>query len=134
MKILLDTHILLWALYDSPRLPAEAKRLILDGENSIYFSTASLWEIELKHLAHPDSIPMTARYIYDCSMKAGYEQLHLRESAIFALAELRRSEVASPHKDPFDRILICQACVDGLKLLTHDALLKDYISDNILYV
>ena len=63
MKVLLDTHILLWALSNDRRLPERAKRLIEDAENDIFYSIASLWEIEIKHLAHPDAMSVSSKEI-----------------------------------------------------------------------
>ena len=61
MNILLDTHILLWALSNDDRLPGKARELIENTENRIYYSLISLWEVELKHLAHPDAMPVCAK-------------------------------------------------------------------------
>ena len=60
MKILLDTHMIIWALTNSPKLPSKAKDLILNFENDIYFSVINLWEIEMKRLAKPDKLLTTA--------------------------------------------------------------------------
>ena len=60
MKILLDTHILLWAVSNDVRLPAKARKLIENEENEIYYSLVSLWEVEIKHLAHPDAMTVSA--------------------------------------------------------------------------
>ena len=103
MKLLIDTHILLWALLDDDRLPQKARELLTHTENDVYYSIISLWEIELKHLLRP---------------------LHSRH--IFALSSLYRPDTAKPHKDPFDRLLICQAKCENMVFLTHDALLADY--------
>lgn len=64
MKILLDTHILLWAISNDVKLPEKERKLIENDENEIYYSIVSLWEIELKRLAHPDAMPVCAEEIY----------------------------------------------------------------------
>ena len=75
MKLLLDTHILLWALEDSPRLPERARSLIAAPSNQVYVSPIALWEIELKHAAHPDRMPCGARQISTFCQQAGYATL-----------------------------------------------------------
>lgn len=126
MKILLDTHILLWALKNDPRLHEHAKELILDEKNTIYYSILSLWETELKRLAHPDAMSITAKELARYCAQAGYMRLSLQESHIFALENLRRKPDMPLHKDPFDRLLICQARTEGMIFLTHDALIAGY--------
>ena len=110
MKVLLDTHILLWALSNDRRLPERAKRLIEDAENDIFYSIASLWEIEIKHLAHPDAMSVSSKEI------------------------LKRDEGVPPHKAPFDRMLICQALAENMMFVTHDALIPGYNVPGILSV
>ena len=126
MKLLLDTHILLWALSDDPKLPEKAKKLILDPANELYYSTISVWEVELKRLAHPDQMPLTASALVEYTELAGYRQITLKTSHICQLASLQREESAPIHKDPFDRILICQAMTENMLFLTHYPLLAGY--------
>lgn len=134
MKILLDTHMIIWALTNSPKLPQKAKELLLQPENDIYFSVISLWEIEIKRLIKTNSLPITAREVSDYCKQAGFQLVSLQENSIYKLQELSRPETEPLHKDPFDRILICQAIANNMKLLTHDSLIKGYNSANILFV
>ena len=134
MKILLDTHMIIWALTDSPKLSENARKIILNPENDIYISVVNLWEIEIKHLIKPDIIQMTAEKTADFCKQAGYKIIPLQENSIYHLGKLSRPDTEPPHKDPFDRMLICQAVSNGMKLLTHDSLIKGYISENILFV
>lgn len=134
MKILLDTHMIIWALTNSPKFPQKAKELLLQPENDIYFSVISLWEIEIKRLIKTDSLPITAQEISDYCKQAGFQLVSLQENSIYKLQELSRPETESLHKDPFDRILICQAISNNMKLLTHDSLIKGYNSANIFFV
>ena len=134
MKILLDTHMIIWVLTDSPRLPQKARELILQSDNEIYISVISLWEIEIKRLSKPDKIPFTAKIISDYCKDSGYKLIQLRENSIYRLSELSRTENEPVHKDPFDRMLICQAMSENMSLLTHDSLIKGYNNINILYV
>ncbi|MBQ3708000.1 MAG: type II toxin-antitoxin system VapC family toxin [Clostridia bacterium] len=134
MKILLDTHILLWALSGDPRLPERAAEEIGSPENTIAYSVASLWEVETKHLAHPDKMAWGGDFLDFWCREAGYQPLEIRAEHISRLKDLRRPDDAPPHKDPFDRMLICQAEEEGMMLLTHDALLAQYDAPCILPV
>ena len=126
MRLLLDTHILLWALLDDPKLSKSARELLENEENIICYSILSLWEIELKRLQRPEQMNFNAQTIRDYAHASGYCLLNLREKHIFMLYTLQYSVNAKPHKDPFDRLLICQAKSENMSLLTHDALLKNY--------
>ena len=126
MKLLIDTHILLWALLDDDRLPQKARELLTHTENDVYYSIISLWEIELKHHLHPTQMPINAQAIDAYAQKAGFQSFPLHDRHIFALSSLYRPDTAKPHKDPFDRLLICQAKCENMIFLTHDTLLADY--------
>lgn len=133
MKILLDTHILLWALVDDVRLPKKARELIGDPFNEKFISIVSLWEVEIKHLSHPDKMPLSAKDLAAYCQQAGIREIPVAKRHIFALQSLKRSANAPIHKDPFDRIMICQAVEDGLEFLTHDKILKDYQLSCVIY-
>ena len=134
MKLLLDTHILLWALADDPKLPIKARSMIEDEKHDVYFSLLSLWEIEIKHLLHPDRMKTDAGKVRHYCLDAGYRALSLRADHILYLKKLSRAENSPPHKDPFDRMLICQACTEDMLLLTHDELLRDYEESSVFLV
>ena len=126
MDILLDTHVVLWALDDSPRLPDGARSLILDAGNRVFVSDVSAWEISIKHTAHPDKMPSGSnRFIASCRA-AGYLNLPLTLEAIMAYENLKTERAANIHKDPFDRMLIAQSKVAKMLLLTHDRNLALY--------
>ena len=72
MNLLLDTHIIIWALNGDPRLPDKARKLILDKNNNIYYSTASIWEISIKHANHPDNVKFTGKELSQFCEAAGY--------------------------------------------------------------
>lgn len=133
MMILLDTQMLLWALTNSPSLPENAKSIILNPENEIYYSIVSLWEIEIKHLINPKNLPFSAQQVASCCMDAEFHEISLQRSSIYQLSALTRPENAPRHKDPFDRILICQAISSDMIFLTHDSLLSDYQVSNIRF-
>ncbi|MDL2403005.1 type II toxin-antitoxin system VapC family toxin [Rhizobium mayense] len=121
MRFLLDTHILLWATVASQRLPEKARDLIEDLDNTIAFSTASIWEVAIKAgLARPD-FAVNARRLYENLLENGYEELPVLGQHAAAVADL-----PDIHKDPFDRILIAQAFVDGISLITADKTVASY--------
>ena len=126
MNLLLDTHIAIWALMDSPSLSDKARLMILDPDNTVYYSTLSVWEVQLKHEARPDQLPFTAEDFSAGCRQAGFITLPLRDKHVFAVASLTRAEDAKPHKDPFDRLLLAQAKVENLRFLTHDELIPSY--------
>ncbi len=126
MKLLLDTHILLWALSDDAQLSEKARKLLENEENEVYYSLVSLWEIQIKYLAHPGQMNFTAEQVAGYCSESGFYRLPIREEHIFCLRNLKRPESAPSHKDPFDRILICQAMTDNMLLITHDHLIPDY--------
>lgn len=126
MNVLLDTHILLWALSNDVRLPEKARKLIENEDNEIFYSVVSLWEVEIKHLAHPDAMSVSAKQLTEYCVQSGFHKVLIEESHIYAMAGLKREKDAQPHKDPFDRMLICQASVENMIFVTHDALIGGY--------
>ena len=91
------------------RLSEKARKLIENADNEIFYSIISLWEVELKRIAHPDVMPVSAQQVADYCQQSGFKSLMLKEKHIYTLTGLKREETTPPHKDPFDRILICQA-------------------------
>ena len=134
MKVLLDTHLLLWTLMDFSKLPEKARKIINDVNNEIYYSIISLWEIELKRVNNPVIFPYTAEVIEKiCHEKTDFHLLQLTQESIYQLDKLQRPESVPRHKDPFDRMLICQALAKrDMLFLTHDSLLGDYNVSNII--
>ncbi|OHV81776.1 type II toxin-antitoxin system VapC family toxin [Ensifer sp. LCM 4579] len=121
MKLLLDTHILLWAAGDPGRLPAEARLLIENGENLLYFSAASLWEIAIKRGLGRADFEVEPRILRRGLLDNGYEELVVNGAHAVAIDQL-----PPIHKDPFDRILVAQSVVEGLLLLTSDDIVGRY--------
>ena len=121
MNLLLDTHLLLWAASEPQRLSAKARVLLLDSANQLVFSSASLWEISIKNgLERPD-FNVDPRRLWRMLLVNGYRELPVTSEHTVALTDL-----PPLHKDPFDRILIAQARVEGLTLLTADKALAKY--------
>ena len=121
MKLLLDTHLLLWAAGRPERLPAAARKLIGDAENELFFSSASLWEIAIKCGLGRDDFQVNARLLRRGLLDNGYADLPITDAHAVAIDSL-----PPIHKDPFDRILIAQATVEGILLLTLDPLIAKY--------
>lgn len=128
MRLLLDTHIALWAITDSPVLPAEARRYILAPSNEVYVSAASIWEISIKHGLGRGNMPISGSDAVDYFSQAGYMTLDV-SSHHAALVE----NLPSHHADPFDRMLVAQALSEPMRLLTHDKLIALY-SDTVILV
>ncbi|MBR0262037.1 MAG: type II toxin-antitoxin system VapC family toxin [Selenomonadaceae bacterium] len=114
MKILLDTHILIWFFNGDERLSLKARELIADESNEIYYSLLSVWEIEIKHKAHPDRLSMTGERFGEHCKRLGFIQVPVEVEHILKVKNLVRKENTPQHRDPFDRLMICQAIVDNM--------------------
>lgn len=122
MKILLDTCTFLWIITDDPNLSLQAKKLFIDPSNEVYLSVASTWEIAIKYKRGKLSLPKPPeKYIPTKRKQHNIDSLPLDEEATLYLTKL-----PDLHKDPFDRILICQSIVSGLIILTPDELISQY--------
>lgn len=122
MRILLDTCTFLWMITDDTRLSQQAKTLFVDPENDVYLSVASTWEIAIKYSLNKLSLPKPPQeYIPSKRQEHDIDSLPLDEEATLYLTKL-----PDLHRDPFDRILICQAIVAGLIILTPDELITQY--------
>lgn len=126
MNLLLDTHILIWFLTDDSRLSKRAKDLILDENNTIFYSSVSVWEISIKHSAHPDNVEFTGKEFALFCEEDGFYPMEMKESHIFALETISRVDDAPPHNDPFDRMLVAQAKSENMFFVTHDSLIPYY--------
>lgn len=128
MRILLDTHVALWAITDDPRLPAAARDLILAPKNEIFVSAASVWEIAIKHTLRRETMPVSGKEAVAFFSEAGYIALPVTaEHAAFV------ESLPSHHADPFDRILVSQALLEPMRLITRDAAISLY-SDTVIKV
>lgn len=116
----MDTHMAVWLLEGSTRLPPKALVLLLDGDNQVYVSDVSAWEVAIKHQARPTGIPGTAAEFMAGCEEAGYLWLPLTREAVRAYESLDIGAAAGIHRDPFDRMLIAQSKAAGMPLLTHD--------------
>ncbi len=121
MKLLLDTHLLLWAAGLPDQLPATARLLMEDPQNELLFSAASLWEIVVKRGLGRSDFQVDARVLRRGLLDNGYQELVITSEHSVSIDSL-----PPLHKDPFDRILVAQAIVEGITLLTADAVVAQY--------
>jgi len=122
MKILLDTHAFLWWVVDDPRLSDTARTIIADGNNDLFFSAASGWEIGIKTGLGRLELPSNLNeYIVDQLEKNAMIVLPIQLSHALHVTQL-----PDHHKDPFDRMLIAQSQLENLSLLTRDPMIAKY--------
>jgi PIN domain nuclease of toxin-antitoxin system len=121
VKLLLDTHLLLWSAGKPERLSTEARALIEALDNELFFSSASLWEVVIKRGLGRVDFKVDARLLRRGLLDNGYSELPVGSEHVVAIENL-----PAIHKDPFDRILVAQAHVEGITLLTADPGLAKY--------
>lgn len=121
MNLLLDTHVALWAITDSPRLSLRARALIEEPSASIWVSAASVWEISIKHGLGRGEMPVSGQGALTFFREAGYRVLAIAAEHAAAVEGL-----PPHHQDPFDRILVAQARVEPMHLVTHDPEIAKY--------
>lgn len=121
MKLLLDTHILLWAASEPERLSNKAKTLIENTENQLYFSAASLWEISIKNKLGRADFKVDLAVFRRNLLDNGFEEV-----AITSAHAVGVDALPNIHKDPFDRMLIAQTAVEGITLMTADSVVAEY--------
>jgi PIN domain nuclease of toxin-antitoxin system len=121
VKLLLDTHLLLWSAGKPERLSTEARALIEALDNELFFSSASLSEVVIKRGLGRDDFKVDARLLRRGLLDNGYSELPIGSEYVVAIENL-----PAIHKDPFDRILVAQAQVEGITLLTADPTLAKY--------
>ena len=118
MNLLLDTHALLWWLDANPTLSEKAKSTIADGNNLVFVSAAVIWEIRIKQALGKLEIPSNFRKVLD---EQPFEMLPITAEHAHAVGDL-----PAHHRDPFDRMLIAQATVERLTMVTRDTIMKEY--------
>jgi len=119
VKLLLDTHLLLWAAAGT--LPKDAEEIVTDSENTLYFSPASIWEIGIKKSLGRSDFKVDPEVLRRGLLDSQYQELPI--TSIHALAA---ADLPPIHKDPFDRMLLAQAKASGITLLTSDGALRGY--------
>ena len=130
MNLLLDTHIAVWAVEDD-KLLTKAARALMESADTLYVSTASIWEIAVKFAlrrARPSEMPFSGYEATEIFEEIGFQLLPLEPQHVAAVGSLQHH-----HGDPFDRMIIAHALVEGLPLMTHDRTLRLY-GDFVLVV
>ncbi len=117
ISYLLDTHILLWWLFDDPKLNSECREIIRNSSNQIFVSSATAWEIATKYRLGklPEAKPLVESYSQLLT------QAQFSELVITATQALRAGSLPIPHRDPFDRMIMAQAEQENLTLITYDS-------------
>lgn len=128
MNLLLDTHIALWAITDSPKLCEKARQLIESPRASVWVSVASLWEITIKHALARGDMPISGKEALGFFEASGYRLLAIESEHVTAVADL-----PAHHHDPFDRLIFAQSVIEPMRLITRDAKLAGY-GDNVIKV
>lgn len=131
MRLLLDTHVALWALTDDQRLATHARTLIADPANEICVSAATIWEIAIKRgldRKGAGAMPVSGQEAQRLFLAAGYTLIPILPEHAAAVESLPLL-----HADPFDRLLVAQALTEPLRLITHDAVMAAY-SDTIINI
>ncbi len=121
MRVLVDTHLLLWAVGRSRRLPKGARALILDAANEVFFSAASVWEVAIKSALRRRDFNVTPTVLLRALALSGFSEL-----PVTAAHAARVGALPAIHRDPFDRLLVAQSLVEPMTLLTNDAVLARY--------
>jgi PIN domain nuclease of toxin-antitoxin system len=121
MKLLLDTHLLLWAAGQPDRFSAAAQRLINNPENELLFSAASVWEVAIKRGLGRGDLQADPRLLRRGLLDNGYVELPILSDHVVVIESL-----PPIHKDPFDRLLVAQATVEGITLMTADSIVAKY--------
>lgn len=121
MKLLLDTHILLWVAQGSEQLSNKARSLIENPENQLYFSAASLWEISIKNKLGRADFKVDLAVLRRNLLDNGFEEMAINSAHAIGVDAL-----PNIHKDPFDRMLVAQTAVEGITLMTADSVVAEY--------
>jgi PIN domain nuclease of toxin-antitoxin system len=135
MKFLLDTHLLLWAavaevhIQSHGALSATARALIEDEANELFFSPASIWEVAIKNALGRSDFQVDPHLFRRALLDNGYGELSITSGHAAAVANLPEH-----HKDPFDRMLVAQATVEGIVLLTNDEAVAAYTTSPVRLV
>lgn len=121
MRFLLDTHVLLWAAGEPRRLTPQTRDLLRDPATELTFSTASIWEVVVKSALSRSDFRVDPELLRDGLLRNGYRELAIESEHALAVSHL-----PPIHNDPFDRILVAQAQVEGVTLMTADKKLAGY--------
>lgn len=121
MKLLLDTHVLIWKADAPERLTSKGRRMLSEVENVIFFTVVSLWEIGVKRGLGRRDFNFDPKILRRELLVRGFRELPLSAEHVLSIERLPKL-----HRDPFDRLLICQSLAEGLTLLSHDERVLQY--------
>ena len=121
MRVLVDTHLLLWAVASSRQLPKGARALILDTANEVYYSAASVWEVAIKSALRRRDFKADPTALVRALGQSGFSEL-----PVTAAHAARVAGLPAIHRDPFDRLLVAQSLAEPMTLLTNDAVMLGY--------
>ena len=121
MRVLLDTHILIWSLYELQRLDQATGALLEDPGTDVLFSATSIWEIAIKARLGRVDFNQRPEAVVEAALETGFTELPIRSEAAALVADLPLH-----HRDPFDRLLVAQAMSEPARLLTSDTQLRAY--------
>jgi len=122
MRLLLDTHVWLWAAIEPERLPERTRALLVDADTGVLVSVASVWEAAIKENLGKLKLPDTVERLFELSRTEG----QIRALPIDALHAVAAAQLPMVHRDPFDRMLVAQARLEGLTLVTADSAVREY--------
>ena len=134
MNILLDTHIIIWALTDDRRLTKKARDLLLDPGNNLYYSSASVFEVDMKTKSRKNNLEFTTEDFVEMCHEAGYIPSSLKESHLIAANKLVWEGKGEEQKEPFDRILLAQAITENMRLMTSDEKIPNFKQNCVIKV
>lgn len=134
MNILMDTHIVIWALTNDRRLSGKARDLILDPGNNLYYSAASVFEVDMKTKSRHNNLEFTTDDFVEMCHAAGFINAPLEENHITAANHLVWGDSGEEHRDPFDRILLAQAITEGMHFMTADERIVQFKQINVIHV
>lgn len=127
MKLLPDTHMIIWALTNDPQLPCAAREMINSPDNIVFFSAVSLWEIAIKNQKNPEKCPYHEQDVLRYCMESGFEPMNILPSHVLAVRGLKvRPGRTLSNLDPFDRLLVAQAKAEDCVFLSRDRNLENY--------
>lgn len=121
MRLLLDTHVLVWMTSESRRLSADARNLLGDPDNELLYSVVSLWELAIKYGLRRTEILLDPRAMRRELLDSGFVELDVTGEHVVAIGRL-----PPLHRDPFDRLLIAQSIIEGITLITADPIVARY--------
>jgi PIN domain nuclease of toxin-antitoxin system len=121
VRLLVDTHVLLWAIAEPERIPASIRDRLESSDNEVFFSAASIWEVAIKQQVGRLNLPVTPEELADAAVRMGFEEL-----SVTAAHAADVSRLPLHHRDPFDRLLVAQAIHEPARFLTADPALSVY--------